>query len=205
MPPKHNLHTHTHTHIHIHNDTGKRLFVFTLLLFCLPIDLKITTTATTSRTALSNAKNIALYPIQHLQHPPAYPLPPLAHTHTYIPLCCVCVCLPTCVAHCAHCLHISHKTVHCAYLNFTARCGFSSKRFHLPTYCAALHHAHPTKRPTSSSAPSSPHSSPPRHVRTQLVNNLRAALIEFNCTRRWGMRILIALTQVSCSSWGNLM
>lgn len=148
----------THTHTHAHSGTGKRLFVFALLLFCLPIDLKITTTARTHRTALSNAKNIALCPIQHLQHP-ALPTPaslPLS----YAPLCCVCVCLPTCVAHCAHCLHISPKTVHCAYLNFTARCGFSSKRFHLPTCCARPLDYH--KRPTSPS-PSPSTSSPLPH------------------------------------------
>lgn len=211
MPPKHNLHTHAHTHTGTHTTTlANGCLCLRFCCFVCQLIWKLQQQQQQAERRCLMRKTLRYAPFSTCNtRLPAYPLPPLTHTHIHVhppSAVCVCVCLPTCVAHCAHCLHISPKTVHCAYLNFTARCGFSSKRFHLPTCCAARCTT-PTRLSGQPAPPPLARNThhQPRNVRTQLVNNLRAALIEFNCTRRWGMRILIALTQVSCSSWGNLM
>jgi len=67
------------THIHAHTHTLNSLFVFALLLFCLPIDLKIAATTITAATWPSNAENIALNLLLHLPpHPSTFYQPPSA-------------------------------------------------------------------------------------------------------------------------------
>lgn len=152
MPPKHNLHTHTYTR------TAALASGCLCLRFCCfvcQLIWKLQQQQERIERRCLMRKTLRYAPFSTCNTLHCLPLSPLPLSYT--PLCCVCVCvcLPTCVAHCAHCLHISPKTVHCAYLNFTARCGFSSKRFHLPTCCARPldYHKRPTSPSPSTSSP----------------------------------------------------